>query len=76
MTSYWAQAMGCQAEDYYEQLKSFLEARREIYADEAARFLGCDLETIEPLLRRLVEEGAACTPEEGRGDFYRKTAKH
>jgi Mn-dependent DtxR family transcriptional regulator len=59
MTSYWAEALGCQAEDYYEQLKTLLEARGELGAGEAARFLGCDLETIQLLLSRLVEEGLA-----------------
>ncbi|MBM4274771.1 MAG: hypothetical protein FJ134_09990 [Deltaproteobacteria bacterium] len=73
--SYWAHALGCQAEDYYEQLKAFLEARGEIYEDEAARFLNCDLEGILPLLQRLVEEGAAQPQGEGSGLCYRKTNK-
>ncbi|MBM4293341.1 MAG: hypothetical protein FJ126_00325 [Deltaproteobacteria bacterium] len=70
--SYWAKGLGCQAEDYYEQLKALLEARGELYADEAARFLNCDLETIQPLLQRLVEEGAIRPPGEGSAGVYRK----
>ena len=71
MTSFWAEAYGCQEADCYELLKTLLQAREEILAVEAARFLGYDPEVIQPLLQRLVEEGVALTAGQGRAGCYR-----
>jgi hypothetical protein len=71
MNSFWSKAYGCQADDCYELLKTFLRDRGEILGAEAARFLGCDLDMIEPLLLRLVEEGAARAEGRGGACFYR-----
>jgi hypothetical protein len=71
MTSFWAEAYGCQEADCYELLKTFLQAQEEILAVEAARFLGFDLEVIQPLLQRLVEEGAALAVGQGSSCLYR-----
>ena len=71
MTSFWSEAYGCQEADCYELLKTLLQAREEILAVEAARFLGYDLEVIQPLLQRLVEEGAAVTEDQGGAAIYR-----
>jgi len=71
MTSFWAEAYGCQEADCYELLKTLLQAREEILAVEAARFLGYDLEVIQPLLQRLVEDGAALVVGQGSSCFYR-----
>ena len=63
MDSFWAKNYGCQAEDCYELLKALLQDRKEILGVEAARFLGFDLDVIQPLLQRLAVatgEGAAC----------------
>lgn len=65
---YWSASFGCQADDYYESLKSLLAAQGEISGADAARFLNCDLELIQPLLVRLVEEGVAVTA----GHLYRR----
>jgi len=59
MNPSWSEAYGCQVDDCYELLKSFLQAQGDILGWEAARFLGFDLEVIQPLLQRLVEDGAA-----------------
>jgi len=71
MTSFWAEAYGCQEADCYELLKTLLQAREELLAAEAARFLGYDLEVIQPLLQRLVEDGVALAVGQGRAGFYR-----
>jgi hypothetical protein len=71
MDSFWVKAHGCQADDCYELLRVFLEERQEILGVEAARFLGLDLEVIQPLLQRLVEEGVAVTAGQGSACFYR-----
>ena len=71
MTSFWSEAYGCQEADCYELLKTLLQAREEILAVEAARFLGYDLEVIQPLLQRLVEEGVALAVGQGSSCFYR-----
>jgi hypothetical protein len=71
MTSFWAEAYGCQEADCYELLKTLLQAREEILAAEAARFLGYDLEVIQPLLQRLVEDGTALAVGQGSSCFYR-----
>lgn len=71
MDSFWIKAYGCQAADCYELLKTFLQDRREILGVEAARFLGFDLEVIQPLLLRLVEEGVAVAEDHGCTCFYR-----
>jgi hypothetical protein len=70
MTSFWAEAYGCQEADCYELLKTLLQARQEILAVEAARFLGYDPEVIQPLLQRLVEDGVAVTEDQNDGAFY------
>jgi hypothetical protein len=71
MDSFWAKAHGCQADDCYELLKAFLQAQGEILGVEAARFLGFDLEVIQPLLLRLVEEGVAVAEDQDGTCFYR-----
>jgi len=71
MNSFWSEACGCQADDCYELLLGFLKDRREILGWEAARFLGFDLEVIQPLLQRLVEEGAAAATGQGPACLYR-----
>jgi len=71
MDSFWAKAHGCQADDCYELLKAFLQDRREILGAEAARFLGFDLEVIQPLLQRLKDEGVAVAEDQGCTGFYR-----
>jgi hypothetical protein len=71
MTSFWAEAYGCQEADCYELLKTLLQAREEILAAEAARFLGYDLEVIQPLLQRLVADGVALAVGQGRACLYR-----
>jgi hypothetical protein len=71
MTSFWSEAYGCQEADCYELLKALLRAREEIVALEAARFLGYDLEVIQPLLQRLVDDGAALVVGQGSSGFYR-----
>ena len=71
MTSFWSEAYGCQEADCYELLKTLLQAREEILAVEAARFLGYDLEVIQPLLQRLVEEGVALVVGQGGAAFFR-----
>ncbi len=65
MDSFWAGACGCQADDGCELLKAFLKERREIFGAETARFLGCDLEVIQPLLTPRLEEGVAAASEPG-----------
>jgi hypothetical protein len=71
MTSFWSEAYGCQEADCYELLKTLLQARQEILGSEAARFLGYDLDVIQPLLQRLVEDGAALVVGQGSSGFYR-----
>jgi hypothetical protein len=72
MDSFWAKNYGCQAEDCYELLKALLQDRKEILGVEAARFLGFDLDVIQPLLQRLVEEGLAVATGEGAACLYRR----
>jgi len=69
--SFWSEAFGCQADDCYELLLAFLKDRREILGVEAARFLGFDLEVVQPLLQRLVEEGVALAEAQGNTWVYR-----
>jgi len=71
MTSFWSEACGCQEADCYELLKTLLQAREEIPAAEAARFLGYDLEVSRPLLQRLVADGTALAGGQGRACLYR-----
>ncbi len=71
MDSFWARAHGCQADDCFELLRAFLQERQEILAVEAARFLGLELEAVQPLLQRLVEEGLAEAPEQASAWVYR-----
>jgi hypothetical protein len=71
MDSFWAKTYGCQAEDCYELLRAPLQDRKEILGAEAARYLGFDLEVIQPLLQRLVEEGVAVATGQGAACFYR-----
>ena len=71
MTSFWSEAYGCQEADCYELLKALLQAREEILAAEAARFPGYDLEVIQPLLQRLVDDGSALAVGQGSSCFYR-----
>jgi hypothetical protein len=71
MDSFWAKTYGCQAEDCYELLRALLQDRKEILGAEAARYLGFDLEVIQPLLQRLVEEGVAVATGQGATCFYR-----
>jgi hypothetical protein len=68
--SFWSKAFGCQADDCYELLLAFLKDRREILGVEAARFLGFDLEVVQPLLQRLVEAGVATATNQGGVWFY------
>ena len=72
MDSFWAKAHGCQADDGYELLQAYLQAQGEILAAEAARFLGCDLEALLPLLQRLVDEGLAAPSGSGNAQIYRR----
>ncbi len=71
LNSFWLKAYGRQADDCCELLQSFLEARGAISGAEAARFLGFDLEAIQPLLQRLVEEGVAMAAGQGGACLYR-----
>jgi hypothetical protein len=72
MDSFWAKNYGCQAEDCYELLKALLEDRKEILGVEAARLLSFDLEVLQPLLQRLVEEGLAVATGPGTAGLYRR----
>jgi hypothetical protein len=72
MTAFWSEACGCQEADVYELLKTLLQARGEILAVEAARFLGCDFEVVQPLLQRLVEDGTAVVVGQGSAAVYRR----
>jgi len=72
MDSFWAKNYGCQAEDCYELLKALLKDRKEILGVEAARLLGFDLEVLQPLLQRLVEEGLAVANGQGAAGLYRR----
>lgn len=76
MDSFWAKACGCQADDCYELLLAFLKDHRAILGVEAARFLGFDLEVVQPLLQRLVEEGAALAEAQGGAWVYRWRADY
>jgi len=71
MDSFWAKNYGCLAEDCYELLKALLKDRKEILGVEAARLLGFDLEVLQPLLQRLVEEGLAVATGQGAAGLYR-----
>ena len=71
MNSFWSEAYGCQADDGYELLKTLLQARGELLGVEAAHFLGCDLQAVQPLLQRLVEEGLAVAAGPGSAGVYR-----
>ena len=76
MDSFWAKNYGCLAEDCYELLKALLKDRKEILGVEAARLLGFDLEVLQPLFQRLVEEGLAVARGQDAAGLYRWLEAH